>query len=159
MPCPDYVFNVPNNSTLKIANLSFVTHNLKFDSRYNLVPEWLHLINQRLLPDLHSHNIALNHDQIKSRIRKMNTDLIVSNKIDNNSYSLIVIILSTICIVLNLVCFGPKLCNCLRRTYCLNLRSKENNHVGVEGREEVGQRNRTGRVLFKVTDSNLEDIS
>ena len=159
MPCPDYVFNVPNNCTLKIANLSFVTHNLKFDSRYNLVPEWLHLINQRLLPDLHSHNIALNHDEIKSRIRKMNTDLIVSNKIDNNSYSLIVIILSTICIVLNLVCFGPKLCNCLRRTYCLNLRSKENNNVGVEGREEVGQRNRTGRVLFKVTDYNLEDIS
>jgi hypothetical protein len=89
----------------------------------------------------------------------MNTDLIVNNKIDNNSYSLIVIILSTICIVLNIVCFGPKLCNCLQRTYCLNLRSKENNHVGVEGREEVGQRNRTGRVLFKVTDSNLEDIS
>ncbi len=134
-------------------------HNLKIDSRYNLVPKWLNLINQRLLPDLHSHRIALNHNEINSRIQKMNTDLIMNNKIDNNPYSLIVIILSTICIVLNLVCFRSKLCNCLRRTYCLNLRSRENNHVGVEGREEVEQRNRTGRVLFKVIDSNLEDIS
>ncbi len=56
--CPDYVFGVPNSSTLKIGNLSFVSHNLKFDSRYNLVSEWLHLINQRLLSDLHSHKIA-----------------------------------------------------------------------------------------------------
>ena len=31
--CPNYVFGVPNNSTLKIGNLSFVSHNLKFDSR------------------------------------------------------------------------------------------------------------------------------
>jgi hypothetical protein len=68
--CPDYVFSVPINSTLKIGNLSFISHNLKFDSRYNLVPEWLRLINQRLLPDLHSHKIALHHDEIKSRIRK-----------------------------------------------------------------------------------------
>ncbi len=96
--CPDYLFGVPNNSTLKIGNLSFVSHNLKFDSRYNLVPEWLHLINRRLLSGLHSHKIALHHDEIKSRIRKINTNLIVNNKTYNKSFNLIVVILSTISI-------------------------------------------------------------
>jgi hypothetical protein len=137
MVCPDYIFGVPHNSTLKIGNLSFVSHNLKFDSRYNLVPEWLHIINQRLLPDLHSQKIALNHDEIKSRVRKINTDLIMNSETDTKFFNIIIAILSIISITLNFVCFGPKIYNCLRRTYCLNPRSRQNDIIGVEEGEEA----------------------
>jgi hypothetical protein len=178
--CPNYVFRVLTNSTLKIGNLSFVSHDLKFDSKYNLVPEWLHLINQRLLPDLHSHKIALHHDEIKSRIRKINTDLIVGNKIEYNYVNSIIIILSVISIVLNFMFFGSKICTCLRHTYRINPRSRqlpnlkieednileidENDIIEVEENEAVkieeagisGHKMRGGIVAFKVTKSRKE---
>ena len=86
---------------------------------------------------------------------------------DNNndsSFNYIVVILSIISIALSFVCFGPKIYMCLQRICCLNPgrssnRSRQNVRVGFEETEEIGQKNGTGRVLFRVTDSQLEGIS
>jgi hypothetical protein len=83
----------------------------------------------------------------------------MNSKTDTKFFNIIIAILSIISITLNFVCFGPKIYICLRRTFCLKPGSRQNNIVGDEEGEEAGQRNRTGRVLFKVTDSHLEDIS